>query len=75
MSLPDWAAIWTGVQPLPMGTLGSAPDFSNIFEHLSPLASSILAAICKAVSSESPPLIWTSAPLPSKIWEKNVNFT
>ena len=38
---------------------------SLTLEHFSPLASSILAAMCRAVSSPSPPLIWQSAPWPS----------
>ena len=54
-----WAAAATcnGVSPpCPIGKLGSAPDFNNIFAHFSPLVPAIWQAICNDVSLLSPPL-------------------
>ena len=54
-----WAAAATcnGVSPpCPIGKLGSAPDFSNIFAHFSPLVPAIWQAMCNDVSLLSPPL-------------------
>ncbi len=48
-------AMWSGVRPSAILRLVSAPDFSNIFVHFSPRASSILAEICSGVSPITPP--------------------
>ena len=53
--VPVSADMCNGVFPSDMAKLVSAPDFINIFVHLSPRLSSMRDAMCNAVSPIAPP--------------------